>query len=89
MPLNLWIYTKYWGDQQFGLDYLDILISMGFVTGPVILGMALRYKTRIWADRLSRVTMKDDNTRVLFGSLSRLIIKDDKTRVLVEKLSKV
>ncbi|XP_042228389.1 uncharacterized protein LOC121870613 isoform X2 [Homarus americanus] len=55
MPFNLWAYSKRWTDQEMQVPYLNILLSLIFVTIPVIIGMLVRHYTRKWAVYISKV----------------------------------
>ncbi|XP_063596392.1 sodium-dependent organic anion transporter-like isoform X2 [Penaeus indicus] len=55
MPLNLWLYTQPWTDQELRVPYMNILLSLAFVTTPAIVGMVVRHYNRKWANYISKV----------------------------------
>lgn len=55
MPLNVWLYSSRWTDQELLVPYVNILISLVIVTVPVIFGMVVRHFSRKWASYLSKV----------------------------------
>ncbi|XP_063886637.1 sodium-dependent organic anion transporter-like [Scylla paramamosain] len=57
MPLNLWLYGNYWQqDNSFVIPFKNILISLVFITVPVIVGMTVRYFHKRAAEITTRVT---------------------------------
>lgn len=55
MPLNLWLYTQPWTDQELRVPYMKVLLSLAFVTTPAIVGMVVRHYNRKWANYISKV----------------------------------
>ena len=55
MPLNLWIYSRFWTNEKIVIPYVNVIISMAFATGPALVGMGIRHVTRKWANRLAKV----------------------------------
>lgn len=55
MPLNLWAYSRPWTNQELKVPYVNIFISLGFVTVPVIIGMIIRHFNRKCASYISKV----------------------------------
>ncbi|XP_047482739.1 solute carrier family 10 member 6-like isoform X2 [Penaeus chinensis] len=55
MPLNLWLYTQPWTDQELRVPYMNVLLSLAFVTTPAVVGMVVRHYNRKWANYISKV----------------------------------
>lgn len=55
MPLNIWLYSSRWTNQELQVPYVKILISLVIVTLPVVAGMVIRHCTRKWANHISKV----------------------------------
>ncbi|XP_037794001.1 solute carrier family 10 member 6-like [Penaeus monodon] len=55
MPLNLWLYTQTWTNQELRVPYMNILLSLAFVTTPAVVGMVVRHYNRKWANYISKV----------------------------------
>ncbi|XP_068228708.1 uncharacterized protein [Palaemon carinicauda] len=55
MPLNLWAYSRPWTNQELKVPYMNIFISLAFVTVPVILGTIIRHFNRKWANYIAKV----------------------------------
>ncbi|XP_068228709.1 uncharacterized protein [Palaemon carinicauda] len=54
MPLNLWAYSRPWTNQELKVPYMNIFISLAFVTVPVILGTIIRHFNRKWANYIAK-----------------------------------
>lgn len=57
MPLNIWLYSWRWTDQELQVPYVNILISLVIVTVPVVVGMVVRHFSRKWGSYLSKVSL--------------------------------
>lgn len=56
MPFNLWVYGSYWqGDNSFVIPFINIMISLFFITVPVIVGMIVRHFHKRAAEITTRV----------------------------------
>lgn len=60
MPLNLWLYaTRTWtSSESLVVPYINILVSLLFLTIPVLVGMIIRHFTRRWANYISKVSFQ-------------------------------
>ena len=65
IPLNVWLYSWRWSDQELQVPYITILISLFIVTLPVIVGMVVRQFSRQWASYLSKVSLNISHTSSL------------------------
>ena len=58
MPFNLWLYGNYWqGDNSFVIPFTNIMISLVFITVPVIVGMTVRHFHKRAAEMTTRVSI--------------------------------
>lgn len=55
MPLNVWLYSRGWTEQELQVPYVNILVSLVFMTLPVLAGMLVRHHSRKWASYMSKV----------------------------------
>lgn len=59
MPFNLWLYGGYWqegeGDNSIVIPFTNIIISLVFITVPVIMGMVVRHFRKREAEIITRV----------------------------------
>ncbi|KAG0725449.1 Ileal sodium/bile acid cotransporter [Chionoecetes opilio] len=58
MPFNLWLYGRYWhGDDEnsFTIPFGNIVTSLVFVSGPVVVGMAVRHYRKRAAEIITKV----------------------------------
>ncbi|KAK7086107.1 hypothetical protein SK128_001241 [Halocaridina rubra] len=55
MPFNLWLYSMLWTTQKMNVPYANVLISLAFVTVPVLAGMVVRHFKKKWAAVVSKV----------------------------------
>ncbi|XP_077999984.1 ileal sodium/bile acid cotransporter-like [Glandiceps talaboti] len=55
MPLLLFLYSRSWTDDKAVIPYTQIVITLVFILVPVVIGMLIRYKSKVIADKVSRV----------------------------------
>ncbi|XP_071546605.1 ileal sodium/bile acid cotransporter-like [Panulirus ornatus] len=58
MPFNLWLYSHYWltdDEDSIVIPYRSIIISMAFVTFPVVVGMVVKHYHERTASILTKV----------------------------------
>ena len=55
MPLNLFIYTRVWTDEETVIPYLDIVTTLASICFPVAFGIFLRHFWPRFADIFSKV----------------------------------
>eukprot|EP00057_Strongylocentrotus_purpuratus_P034815 XP_796623.1 PREDICTED: ileal sodium/bile acid cotransporter [Strongylocentrotus purpuratus] len=48
MPLNLFIYTRYWEAAQINIPYLEIATALALILIPVFIGIFIRHKKEKW-----------------------------------------
>ncbi|XP_071478997.1 ileal sodium/bile acid cotransporter-like [Diadema antillarum] len=48
MPLNLFIYTRYWEQANIKIPYKDIALALALILIPVAVGFLIRYKKESW-----------------------------------------
>ena len=58
MPFNLWLYGSYWqaGNSEFVIPFTNIIVSLLFVSVPVIVGMTVRHFHQRAAEIITRVS---------------------------------
>lgn len=58
MPFNLWLYGSYWQGEEnsFTIPFGNIITSLVFVSGPVIVGMIVRHYHKRAAEIITRVS---------------------------------
>ena len=55
MPLNLFIYSRSWTDENSVIPYGDIVITLFTILIPVMLGLLIRYKLKRYAPYVTKV----------------------------------
>ena len=67
MPLNLWIYSRSWTDEELIIPYLNILISLGMTVGPAVVGILIRWRLEKMALEFVKVfTYCNSSTLVIY-----------------------
>lgn len=71
MPFNLWLYGSYWQrDNSFVIPLKNIMVSLVFVSAPVIVGMTVRH----FHKRAAEITTRVSSLIGWFGVISGIVI---------------
>lgn len=60
MPFNLWAYGRYWMEEDdtfFVIPFANIMRSLALISGPVIVGMAVRHYHQWAAQIITKVSL--------------------------------
>lgn len=64
MPLNIWIYSRSWTNENLKVPYMNIFLSLLTTVTPAVVGIFVRWKWERIAITITKVSMNTRNRNI-------------------------